>query len=314
MRQKLDSIFALDYPHDLLQVIVVSDNSTDDTEKIASAYGNRVLLLRNPNHGKASAINHALAHSTGDILFMTDVRQIIDSDALKILVACFDDPEIGVASGELIMRKSGSTEEENVGLYWEYEKAIRRRHSNIDSVIGATGAIYAMRRELARPLPESTLLDDVQLPMGAFFQGYRVLFVEPARAYDVPTTLNKEFDRKVRTLAGVYQLIKHYPQLLGPRNRMWFHFMSHKVGRLLLPFLLITMLIASHLLPYPWNFVAVGGQLSFYAVAALDPWIPPSPIKKASSLARTFVVLMLAALCATKILFRPTQSLWKTAS
>lgn len=313
LRQKLESLFALDYPQHLLQVIVISDHSTDRTDEIAAGYGSRVLLLQNPESGKATAINHALRHATGEILFMTDVRQPIERNALKILAACFDDPAVGVASGELIIRKSDSTEEENVGLYWNYEKWIRRRHSAIDSVMGATGAIYAIRRSLARPLPPGTLLDDVQLPIGAFFQGYRILFVEQARAYDVPTALDQEFHRKVRTLAGVYQLIGQYPQLLGPKNRMWIHFMSHKVGRLLLPYLLIASYVSSFYLPQPWNLVLATGQLVFYGVAMLDQWVPPSRIKKYSSLAWTFVVLMWAALCATSIIFRPSQSLWKTA-
>jgi poly-beta-1,6-N-acetyl-D-glucosamine synthase len=117
----------------------------------------------------------------------------------------------------------------------------------------------------------------------------------------------------VRTLAGVYQLIGQYPQLLGPKNRMWIHFMSHKVGRLLLPYLLIASYVSSFYLPAPWNLVLATGQLVFYGVAMLDQWVPPSRIKKYSSLAWTFVVLMWAALCATSIIFRPSQSLWKTA-
>lgn len=312
IRQKFESLFSLDYPPHLIQIIVVSDHSTDDTCEIIAGYGDRVLLLQNPGTGKASAINHALRYATGEILFMTDVRQLIEPGALKVLVACFDDPAIGVASGELIIPKSGSTEEQNVGLYWKYEKWIRRRHSAIDSVMGATGAIYTMRRSLARPLPAGTLLDDVQLPLGAFFKGYRILFVEQARAYDVPTALDKEFHRKVRTLAGVYQLIGQYPELLGPRNRMWVHFFSHKLGRLFLPYLLMAVFVSSFFLPPLWNVYIPAAQIAFYAIALIDRWIPPSPLKKVSSLARTFVVLVWAALCATSILFRPSDSLWKT--
>ena len=311
IRQKLDSLFALDYPQHLLQVIVISDGSTDRTEEIVREYRDRVVLLGNPQSGKSTAINHALTHATGEILFMTDVRQPIEPDALRFLIASFDDPVVGVASGELIIRKSDSAEEENVGLYWKYEKWIRKRHSAIDSVMGATGAIYAMRRSLARPLPAGALLDDVQLPLGAFFQGYRVLFVEEARAYDAPTALEQEFHRKVRTLAGVYQLFAVYPELLGPKNRMWLHFFSHKVGRLLLPYLLFVVFVSSLFLPWPWSVLMVSAQVMFYGVALLDVFIPPSPLKKISSLAKTFSVLMWAAFCATSILFRSSDSLWK---
>jgi cellulose synthase/poly-beta-1,6-N-acetylglucosamine synthase-like glycosyltransferase len=309
----LRTLRSLDYPQDLMQIIVVSDNSTDGTGDIVRKSDPSVLLLQNPDSGKATAINHALQHATGEILFMTDVRQAIDPDALKVLMACFDDPEVGVASGELIICKSDSTEEESVGMYWKYEKWFRRRHSAIDSVLGATGAIYTMRRSLARPLPPGTLLDDVQLPLSAFFAGYRVLFVEEARAYDIPTALHQEFQRKVRTLAGVYQLLGAFPQLLGPKNRMWIHFLSHKLGRLFLPYMLLAVLISSPFLPRPWNVILTSAQAFFYGIALLDPWIPLSPLKKISSLARTFVALVLAALCATSILFRRSDSFWKPA-
>jgi biofilm PGA synthesis N-glycosyltransferase PgaC len=313
IREKLRTLRSLDYPQDLIQIIVVSDNSTDKTQTIVRESDHSVLLLENPGSGKATAINHALQHATGEILFMTDVRQTIDPAALKILVACFDDPEVGVASGELIICKSDSTEEESVGMYWKYEKWFRRRHSAIDSVLGATGAIYTIRRSLARPLPPGTLLDDVQLPLGAFFDGYRLLFVEEARAYDLPTALHQEFRRKVRTLAGVYQLLGAFPELLGPKNRMWIHFVSHKLGRLFLPFMLLGVLVCSPFLPRPWNIVMTSAQVLFYAVALIDPLIPQSRLKKISSLARTFVTLVLAALCATSILFRRSDSFWKPA-
>src|SRR5262249_53333127 len=148
---------------------------------------------------------------------------------------------------------------------------IRKSLSAIDSVPGATGAVYAMRRKLARPMPANTLLDDVYLPMGAFLAGYRIVLDDSAIAYDYPNSLKSEFRRKVRTLAGVYQLIAMFPALLGPANRMWIHFVSHKLGRLLLPFALLGLLICSFGLPAPLRHAAPFLQAAFYAVAALDP-------------------------------------------
>jgi biofilm PGA synthesis N-glycosyltransferase PgaC len=179
--------------------------------------------------------------------------------------------------------------------------------------MGATGAVYAMRRSLARPLPPETLLDDMYLPLGAFFSGYRVLFEERAHAYDVPASLKTEFQRKVRTQAGVYQIIRFYPSLLGPRNRMWLHFMSHKVGRLLLPFALLAVGISSIWLPAPLAGVALIGQAGFYTLAILDLWLPERmPLKRLTSPIRTFVTLMMAAFCALAIVFVDAQTLWKT--
>lgn len=314
IRRKLESIAGLDYDETKMQVIVASDGSTDGTERAVREFTARPIeLLVLPPGGKASAINAALERATNDILFFTDVRQDLDPAALKELVRLFEDPQVGVASGELIIRSGDTVEERNVGLYWEYEKWFRKQHSRIDSVMGATGAIYAMRRRLARPLPPFTILDDVYLPMAAFFQGYRILFSDRALAYDVPTALDSEFRRKVRTQAGVYQLLGQYPELLGPRNRMWIHFVSHKLGRLLLPFLLIAIAVSSAFLSPAAATAAIAAQAVFYGLALLDP-VLPRPLKPVSSVIRTFVVLLAAALVAASILFRSAESFWRPSA
>ena len=313
IRRKLDSIAALEYDRAKLQIIVASDGSTDATEELVRGRsGLPVELLALPPGGKASAINAALRQATGEILFFTDVRQALEPNALRELVHEFADPRVGVVSGELIIRAGATLEEHNVGLYWRYEKWIRKQHSRIDSVMGATGAIYAMRRTLARPLPPFTILDDVYLPIAAFLDGYRVVFTERAKAFDSPTALKSEFSRKVRTQAGMYQLIGQFPELLGPKNRMWVHFLSHKVGRLMLPFLLLALLVSSAFLAPPLSAVALALQAVFYGLALLDPLMRP-PVKRLSSVVRTFVVLSAAALAAASILFRPAESFWKPA-
>jgi poly-beta-1,6-N-acetyl-D-glucosamine synthase len=312
VRAKLESLLALDYPPSLVDIVVVSDSSTDGTEEIVRSFGPPVRLLRSAGSGKASAINDALAQATGEIIFFTDVRQPLDPQALRVLVACFDDSRVGAATGELMILSGQRNEEKNVGLYWRLEKWMRQRHSAIDSVLGATGAIYAMRRSLACPLPPHTLLDDVHLPMCAFFAGYRIVWAGDARAYDSPTALDVEFRRKVRTLAGVYQLVGRFPvALLGPRNRMWFHFVSHKLGRLLLPFALIGAFISSFFLPSPWPTVLVPAQIAFYVLALADLLTPEHALpKRITSITRTFVVFVAAAFCAASILFRHPQSFW----
>lgn len=315
---KLDSLLALDYPRPLLDAIfVVSDGSTDGTDEIARSYGQQtgglVRTIRLTPGGKALALNAAFAEARSEILFLTDVRQPLEGSCLRELVACFADPEIGAASGELIIRDGNSQEMVNTGLYWRYEKWIRKQLSRIDSVLGATGAVYAIRRSLVAELPAGTLLDDVQLPLNAFFRGYRVILDDSARAYDIPTALDAEFRRKVRTLAGNYQLLPRFPQLFHPgRNRMWIHFLSHKFGRLLLPFALLAAAGAAPLLPAPWNWWALAGQVVFYGAALADPLMPERSFpKKITSPVRTFCVMMLATLSATSILFSPQRSFWK---
>ena len=313
IRPKLESIIALQYPRELVDIIVLSDGSTDSTVEIAHSFsGDGVRVLELPPGGKAVALNAGIQAARGDILFFTDVRQTFDPGSLDHLVQCFADPEVGAVSGELIILDGESLEQANVGLYWKYEKWIRKALSRIDSIHGATGCIYAMRRELVRPLPPGTLLDDVYLPLAAFFRGYRAVMDDNAKAYDFPTSLDSEFRRKVRTQAGIFQILRHYPALLGPSNRMWIHFMSHKLGRLMMPWALIAMLVSSFWLPPVWATVALVGQALFYGLALIDAALPERfVLKRLSSPVRTFVVLMAAALCAPFALLRSGDGVWK---
>src|SRR6185503_16045064 len=153
---------------------------------------------------------------------------------------------------------------EGVGFYWKYEKFIRRHESRIDSTIGVTGAIYALRRELFERIPADTLLDDVLIPMQVARRGYRVLFEPKARAFDqASATAEAEFARKVRTLAGNFQLFARHPWLLDPRaNRLWWQTMSHKACRLLVPPCLAAVLGASLVLARePLYQLALAAQL-----------------------------------------------------
>lgn len=315
LREKILSIFALDYPRDLMEILIASDGSTDATDSIARSFaGEGVILLQLPRGGKPAALNAAVAASQGEILVFTDVRQTLAPDSLRLMLENFHDPAVGSVSAELVIRDGQNREERNVGLYWRYEFWIRVQLSRMDSIFGATGAYYALRRDLAVPIPTNALLDDMHLPLAAFFRGYRLIVDERARMFDYSTNLQAEFRRKVRTLAGNYQILMEYPGLLTWRNRLWLHFVSYKFARLILPFALIAALISSVFLPAPWNWLMFTGQVLFYCLAILDPWIPEGPLKKATSPLRTFVTLMSAALLAVSIFFVPSTTLWKTGN
>lgn len=312
--EKLRSIRELDYPQELVETIVISSASRDQTVTIAREHaGPRLQVIEVAEAGKGRALNAGMAVARGDILFFTDVRQWLAPDSLRRLVEHFGDPEVGAVSGELVIREGNSQEEASVGLYWKYEKQIRAAQSAIGSMEGATGAIYAMRRDLAHRLPDRVLLDDVYQPLCAYFQGYRITWEPGAKAFDYPASLKTEFRRKVRTLAGVYEIIGMFPSLLAPGHQLWIHFVSHKLGRLLLPYALIAVLISSFFLPGYWKYAALAAQAAIYGLALLDPVLPDGfVLKRLSSPAGTFVVLMAAAVAAAgAALFVPSDRLWK---
>lgn len=314
LSDKLQSIRELNYPQELLDTIVISSASKDGTLTIAKEHeGPRLRVLEVEQPGKAKALNAGLAVARGEILFFTDVRQSLEPDSLRALVEHFADPQVGVVSGELVIREGNSHEEASVGLYWKYEKVIRSAQSRIGSVTGATGAIYAMRRELARALPEGILLDDVYQPLQAYFQGYRITWEPGAKAFDYPASLGVEFQRKVRTLAGVYEIIGLFPGLLLPNHRLWIHFVSQKLGRLLLPYALVAVVISSFFLPGVWKYVALAAQAGVYSLALLDRLVPEgSGLKRLSSPAGTFLAMMAAAVAgAAARLFVAPDKLWK---
>lgn len=312
IRAKLESLLALDYPKDLLEIIVVSDGSIDETETVVNEFSDRVLLLSVPRGGKAAAINHALRRASGKIVFFTDVRQPLDRSALRHLVANFADPRVGAVSGEMQLLEPELGEQADMDLYWRYEVWARKRHSSIDSVFNATGCIYAMRRELAAPLPPDTLTDDAVLPLRAFFKGYRVVLDPEAIAFDYPAVANTEFRRRLRTLAGLWQVHARMPQLFTAHNRMRFHFLSHKFSRLVLPWAALLILASTVALPpSPFRTFLLLDELALILLAFLDCIVPGrSFLKRLSSPARTFVMMNAAALAAVSVFFLPATRLW----
>jgi len=315
VRRKLECLLALDYPRELLQILVVSDGSTDATDEIVESFADRgIRLLKAPRGGKAAALNRALELATGEILFFTDVRQSLEPGSLAQLVANFADPSVGAVTGELrILDPDRAGQQADMELYWRYELWARRRHSRIDSIFTVTGCIYAMRRSLAKPLRPDTLTDDASLSLQAFFGGCRVVFDPQAVATDYPTAEGGEFRRKLRTLAGLWQLHLRHPRLFTGANRMRFHFLSHKFGRLVLPWAVLLIWGATLALPKSGfrSFLLVD-ELVLVALALADYLVPKRfPLKRITSPARTFLTMNAAALLAVVFLFASPGRAWK---
>lgn len=302
LERKLRNLMALDYPAERCEIVLVSDGSTDSTEKILRNFSGdpRIQAVMNQlPRGKAAGLNDAIDLASGEIVVFTDARQTIESGAIRLLMENFIDPQVGCVSGALMLGDPDSGEaDKGMGLYWRIEKKIRELESQSGSVIGATGAIYAVRRELLAKVPEGTILDDVFIPMQVVRQQKRVIFDDRARAWDAPD-LGKgiEFARKVRTLSGNYQLVQLSPWLLTKDNPALGRLISHKLLRLAIPFALALMLACSFWLHGAFYRLVLILQLAFYAlaVAALSRLPKVGFFSRVADAAGTFVVLNTAA-------------------
>ena len=283
---KIQNLLALDYPGDRIEILVGSDGSTDSTaEKLLTISDNRVRVFNFPQRrGKPAVLNTLVPKAKGDIVVLADVRQRFESEVLRAFARSFADPQIGAVSGEVVLTtESGTAVSEGAGLYWRYETFIRSRECMIDSTIAVTGPIYAIRRTLFEPIPSDTIVDDLLIPLRISRRGYRVIVEPEARAIDSAyATASQEFTRKVRTLAGNFQLFARERWLLNPfQNRLWWQTISHKALRLLIAPLQIALVVLNVALlgESPLYEFTMGAQIVFYA-GALAGWVLPRDWKK----------------------------------
>ena len=246
--------------------------------------------------GKAATLNAAVRSAQHELLLFTDAHQCFETDAVARLAAVFEDENVGAASGRLEL--SSAANRSPVGRYWSYERWLRRCEATVSSCVGATGAIWAMRRSLWSPLPTSLILDDVFAPMRVVLAGRRVAFVDDARAIDrrKPEPA-QEYRRKVRTLTGVLQLCCWLPDVLRPsRNPIWLQFMFHKLLRLLTPYCVVGLAAWAGLMLLRWfetSHAIVGLQLvSLVAVGA----VKKSRIARIIGSAVVWILMLQAAL------------------
>jgi cellulose synthase/poly-beta-1,6-N-acetylglucosamine synthase-like glycosyltransferase len=257
-----------------LEIVIYCDGCTDDTAaRLQGLADPRLRVIEAAERrGKAAGLNAAIPACAHERVVLGDVRQRFAEDTLEKLVAPFADPQVAAVSGLLEIADSASGGGRGVDFYWRLERQLREWEGRFDSVIGCTGAVCAIRRELFEPLPGDTLLDDVVIPMRMAVAGGRIVFEPQARAFD-PQVLDpaREPIRKLRTLVGNYQMIERYPAWLLPwRNRLWWQLISHKYLRLLVPWLLIaiallTLLAAKTALIW---LLLVGQVLAYSAAAA----------------------------------------------
>jgi cellulose synthase/poly-beta-1,6-N-acetylglucosamine synthase-like glycosyltransferase len=297
--RKLENTAALDYPRDKLEVLVVSDASTDDTAEIVRASrvpGVRLLELAERG-GKARALNCGLRNSSSEIVCFSDASIMLDPGALTALMANFADPAVGCASGEDAIDGGGGER-----LYGRYELGIRRLESRFASIVGASGCFYAQRRSLCREFAEG-LAPDFLSVLDTVEQGYRAVS-DPAATGSMTSlrSSHAEFQRKVRTILRGIATLASRARMLDPvrHGRFAFLLVSHKLVRWSVPFFLIVLLVANAFLldslPYRAFFAA---QALFYALAALA-WAGVPGVRKSlvGRIALYFTIVNVATLLA----------------
>jgi cellulose synthase/poly-beta-1,6-N-acetylglucosamine synthase-like glycosyltransferase len=252
--RRLGNALAMDYPADKLEILVGSDGSTDRTAEIIRRFSDRgVRLLEfDRNRGKASTLNDLANEARGEILLMSDANTNTDPGAARKIVRWFDAPRVGAVVGRLVL--VDSQDHTNVdGMYWRYETHLKRCESRLDAVLGANGAIYAIRKALYEPLPARTIIDDFVIPLRAKLRtGCSIVYEPEAIAVEETSPgIGPEFWRRVRIGAGNYQALGLIGRLLHPRHGwLGFALLSHKVARWLCPFFLIGAMVSSLFL---WN-------------------------------------------------------------
>lgn len=276
--EKMQNCLRLDFPHGLLEVIVISDGSSDRTNEVVKKYTEmdaRIHLVDLPRTGKSGALNKGVSFVNNDIIVFSDANTEYVADAIKNLVNHFDDPKVGCVGGRLIYRNPHQVVSgEGESFYWRYETALKKLESKLGYVAGANGAIYAIRRELFKSLPKRTINDDFMTSMRIVLDGYKCIYEEKAVAYeDVAPTVQSEFDRHVRDGAGHYIAVWYLRGLLNPfLGLKSFIYWSHRMLRWLAPFVLILFFgvnsVLAHNLFYGVFFLL---HLAFYIMAILTP-------------------------------------------
>ena len=273
--RKLVNSLALDYPQELLQIVVVSDGSTDRTHEIVSGFADQgvVALHDPPRSGKSAALNRAVAVAAGDIVLFSDANNDFNPAAVRMMVRHFADQRVGGVCGrKSIVAAPDRQASEGDSLYWRYESAIKKAESDLGIMTTADGEIFAIRRALWHPLPADVINDDAEITFGLVRDDYRIVYELDAVSSELASArLEDDFRVKVRMIAGGFQTVqRHWRQLLPPRSAFAWAFLSHKLLRWLTPFFLVAVWLASLMLAAsPIGALLLGAQVLFYGVAVL---------------------------------------------
>jgi cellulose synthase/poly-beta-1,6-N-acetylglucosamine synthase-like glycosyltransferase len=272
---KVANTLRLDYPADLLEVLVVADGATDATASEALAAGASVAF-EPVRRGKSDAVNRGVAAASGEVVVLTDANCSLACGALRAMLTLFADPAVGVVSGEKRVVGHG-VHGEGESLYWRLESAVKRRESVIGATMGAPGELLAIRRSAFRPLPPGVINDDYQLVCQVLADGWLVRYAPEAAAYEaVSASAGDEWERRSRIAAGTWQTtLAHLPLASPSRGWVSVAFVSHRLLRsvvvpVLLPALWLGSILAARRSRTARAFAL--GQTACYGGAAVGAW------------------------------------------
>jgi cellulose synthase/poly-beta-1,6-N-acetylglucosamine synthase-like glycosyltransferase len=279
---RIQSALRMDYPAEKMEIVIASDGSSDATAHIVRRYSRMGVRLLNyrQRRGKAAVLNSAFGEVKGDIVLLSDANTNILPDAPRKIARWFRDPKVGVVCGRLLLTDpltGGNVD----SLYWKYETFLKANEGRLGALLGANGAIYAIRREVFAPIPNETVVDDFVIPLQAKLRtGCAITYDPGAMALEEsPATIGSEFHRRCRIGAGGFQSIAILWKIMNPRlGWVAFTFLSHKILRWICPFFLLTLILSNFLLWHePFYQATLIAQLGFYLLSLAAVFVPPRP-------------------------------------
>ncbi len=273
--KKIENILALDYPKDKLEIMIITDGSTDHTPSIARTFSGVTVLHENARRGKSAAENRAMKHIGSEIVVFNDANTKVGVQSLRELVKHYADPSVGGVSGAkgIIVEKNDLAESKGEGLYWKYESAIKKADSTFNSLMGAAGELVSFRSELVQDLPLDTILDDFMQSFYILKQDKVMIYEPQAKAEETSSaSIDEELKRKIRIAAGGWQSISRLPfmfNLLKRPIQSWMY-ISHRVLRWSITAFSLPVLLLVNVLLFSEHMVfdvLLLGQILFYSAA-----------------------------------------------
>lgn len=321
IKQRVENLLSQDYPADKITYYIGSDGSTDRTNEILNEFTDSRLnaQLFEENRGKASVLNNLVELVKQPFIVFSDANTHFESDAIKRLVTHFEDEKVGAVCGELNLFNSGNNDNKD-SIYWRYEQFLKDKEGQLDALLGANGAIYAIRSHLYTPIPANTVVDDFLIVMNVAKANYKIIYDKQALAHEeIAPSIAEESNRRIRIGTGNYQAFTRLYWALNPMNGWrFFSYFSHKVLRWFTPHLMIITLMSNFILiGHPFYNFTLLAQVIAYSIAIFGHKVSEQgkPIPSSVALLTFFVSMNFALLQGFyRFAFKNVKGTWQRTS